>query len=126
MPLRILVVEDNAINQLVLQTMLSNLGHHVELAENGGEAVGLVEEHTYDVILMDCQMPVMDGYAATAAIRTLPGDAGRTPIVALTASAMPADKQRCLDAGMDDYLSKPVNQSDLVTTMTRVIHPIAV
>jgi CheY-like chemotaxis protein len=75
---------------------------------------------------MDCQMPVMDGYAATAAIRALSGHVARTPIVALTASAMPADRQRCLDSGMDDYLAKPVKQADLVATIARVIHPIAV
>ena len=121
-PLRILVVEDNAVNQLVLQTMLARLGHSVDIAENGAVAVELKRAQLYDVILMDCQMPVMDGYAATAAIRALPGIAAVTPIVALTASAMPTDRQRCLDAGMDAYLAKPINQADLIATIARVAH----
>jgi PAS domain S-box-containing protein len=125
-PLRILIAEDNPVNQLVLQTMLSNLGHTVDLAENGADAVSLVEQAAPDVVLMDCQMPVMDGYAATAAIRALPGAAADTPIVALTASAMPSDRQRCLDAGMDEYLAKPVKQADLVATIARVLDPYGV
>ena len=119
-PLHILVVEDNAVNLLILQTMLGKLGHTVDVAENGEIAVGLVAADHHDVVLMDCQMPVMDGYAATAAIRRLPGALACTPIVALTASAMPADKQRCLDAGMDAYLPKPINHADLIATLGNV------
>ena len=120
--LHVLMVEDNAVNQLVLQTILGKFGHTVDAAENGKVALGLLATAVYDVVLMDCQMPVMDGYEATAAIRALPGDKARVPIVALTASAMPTDRQRCLDVGMDAYLSKPVNQADLITTLRNVCH----
>ncbi|MEY2425957.1 MAG: two-component system, sensor histidine kinase [Actinomycetota bacterium] len=118
--LRVLIAEDNPINQLVLQTMLTNLGHEVDTADDGAVAVRLQASNSYDAVFMDCQMPVMDGYAATAAIRNLPGDASHVRIVALTASAMPADRDRCLNAGMDDYLSKPVRECDLVTSLAHV------
>jgi PAS domain S-box-containing protein len=121
-PRRVLVVEDNAVNQLVLQTMLGKLGHEVDIAENGADAVALAAMGPYDVIFMDCQMPVMDGYAATKAIRALSNGAATTPIVALTASAMPEDRQRCLNAGMDAYLSKPIKQSDLVDAIAHASH----
>ena len=120
--LRVLVAEDNPINQLVLQTMLTNLGHLVDTADDGACAVNLVQATTYDVVFMDCHMPVMDGYKATAEIRALPGTASRVPIVALTASAMPADRQACLNAGMDDYLSKPVTVPELTAMLDHTSH----
>jgi len=106
-PSHVLLVEDNPVNQQVAARMLEKMGHRVDVAGNGLEAVVAVREIPYDAVLMDCQMPEMDGYDATRAIRRLPGRE-RTPIIAMTASAMETDRQRCLDAGMDDHLAKPV------------------
>ena len=114
-PARILVVEDNATNQLVARTILQKLGHHVDVAANGAEALDLLQLIPFNLVLMDCQMPVMDGLEATRRIRN--GEAGETrrqiPIIAMTAHAFEEDKQRCLASGMDDYLSKPVLTADL-------------
>ncbi|HEV3333810.1 MAG TPA: ATP-binding protein [Bryobacteraceae bacterium] len=110
--LRILLTEDNAINQKVAVRLLERMGHQVDVAWNGKEAVAAVEQREYDLVLMDCQMPEMDGFAATRAIREL--DQGRQlPIVAMTANAMAEDRQRCIDSGMNDYLSKPVSKERL-------------
>jgi PAS domain S-box-containing protein len=117
---RVLVVEDNAVNQLVLQTLLTSQGCEVELADDGVAGAVAAADTDFDLIFMDCQMPRMDGYEATAAIRAMPGSRGSVPIVALTASAMPADRQRCLDAGMDDYLSKPVSRAALSEVLQRL------
>ena len=119
LPLRVLLVEDNAINQLVARRMLDKLGHHVDAAGDGQEAVEAVRLAPYDVILMDVQMPGMDGLEATRLIRTaLPPD--RQPrIVAMTASVLVEDRQACRDAGMDDYLPKPVRMEDLVSALRR-------
>jgi len=117
---RALVVEDNAVNQLVLQTLLRQQGCEVDVAENGQIGSEFAAARDYDVVFMDCQMPVMDGYAATGAIRAVPGSRGAVPIVALTASAMPEDRQRCLDAGMDEYLPKPVSKAALQAVLDRV------
>lgn len=105
---RVLVVEDNDINQLVATGMLESLGYEVTTADNGRHALEVLESETFDVILMDCQMPEMDGYEATKRIRGLNnrGIAG-TPIIALTANAMSGDSEKCIAAGMDDYLAKP-------------------
>ena len=112
--LRILVVDDGSVNQRVIGFMLKkmNLEGH-DSAWNGREAVEKVEAERYDLIFMDCQMPEMDGFDATRAIRRLEGEARRTPIIAMTANAMTGDRERCLDAGMDDYLSKPVRPEDV-------------
>jgi two-component system sensor histidine kinase/response regulator len=105
---RVLLVEDNPINQGVAKAMLGKLGLQCALANNGAEAVDQVREADFDLVLMDCQMPVMDGYQATAAIRALPGGRGiKLPIVALTANAMQGDEQVCLNAGMNAFLAKP-------------------
>ena len=112
----ILVVEDNAVNQEVTKEMLGIMGCHAEVAKDGGEAVAAVREKAYDLVLMDCQMPGMDGFEATAVIRrNEQRDRVKThlPIVALTADAVEGDRERCLAAGMDDYLAKPFNQDDL-------------
>jgi len=110
--LRILLAEDNAINQKVAARLLERMGHAVDLVDNGRQAVAAFENTPYDLVLMDCQMPVMDGYAAARAIRLL--DCGREiPIVAMTANAMAEDRQRCLECGMDDYWSKPISLARL-------------
>jgi signal transduction histidine kinase/CheY-like chemotaxis protein len=106
--LRILLAEDNAINRTVAVRLLERMGHRVAVAVDGTEAVAAVSRERYDLILMDCQMPVMDGYAAAREIRRLKLPA-TPPIVALTANAMAEDRRRCLEAGMDDYLAKPIS-----------------
>ncbi|MEF8714237.1 MAG: ATP-binding protein [Accumulibacter sp.] len=114
---RILVAEDNPVNQVVIEAILGQLGATVTIAENGALAVEALQQSAFDLVLMDCQMPVMDGYGATAAIRALPPPWSRVPIVALTANALPEDRQRCLDAGMNDYLSKPVRIQPLLACL---------
>jgi len=115
---RVLVVEDNEINQIVIKEQLNEIGVNVELAENGERGVAKVkqaidENHPYDLILMDCHMPVKDGLSATKEIRQL-GDLGmRVPIVALTANALVGEKEKCMNAGMDDFISKPMGISRL-------------
>lgn len=111
---RVLVVEDNPVNQKVVQHILGKLDCDVDLADDGVRAVDKVQGNPrYDIILMDCQMPEMDGYEATRRIRELEEEKAQTPIVALTANAMDGDRQRCLDAGMDDYMSKPATSAQI-------------
>jgi len=118
--IRVLVVEDNAVNQKVAQRMLVQLGCRVDVAANGREAVELVATVPYDLVLMDVQMPEMDGLEATTEIRRWEGEhAGQLPIVAMTAHAMSTDRERCLAAGMDDFVSKPVRRGDLVRVLRR-------
>ena len=113
---RILLVEDEPINREVAQEQLEEVGLLVDLAENGDEAVALVKENDYDLVLMDMQMPVMDGLEATRVIRRLPGRQN-LPIVAMTANAFAEDRERCLAAGMDDFLAKPVKPEQLFQTL---------
>jgi len=117
--LNVLVVEDNPVNQQVASGMLGKLGCHVEVARSGIEALERLRAHRYDVVFMDCEMPEMDGYAATAEIRRRQGTAPRLPIVAMTAHAMDGDRERCLAAGMDDYVSKPLQASALEAAVRR-------
>ncbi|MEO8126467.1 MAG: response regulator [Bryobacteraceae bacterium] len=112
---RVLVVEDNATNQKVIVLRLEKLGCSVSVANNGMEALEVTERSTYDLILMDCQMPFMGGLEATARIRDRGGR--RIPIIALTANVMEGERERCLAAGMDDYLTKPVRLEDLVSKL---------
>jgi signal transduction histidine kinase/AmiR/NasT family two-component response regulator len=113
-PLRILLVEDNAVNQKLAQRLLQKRGYEVHIASDGNEALRETEHSFYDLILMDIQMPGMDGIQAARAIRQREAGGGaRTPILAMTACAMVGDRERCLDAGMDDYLTKPVQPEDL-------------
>jgi PAS domain S-box-containing protein len=115
----VLLVEDNLVNRLVAEAMLRGLGYEVDLALTGAEAVAAVRRRSYSFILMDCLMPEMDGYEATAIIRREPGPAAATPIIALTALAMKGDRERCLAAGMDDYLSKPLSPVALSAALER-------
>ena len=110
---RVLLVEDNAVNQKVGEALLVKLGCHVDVAGDGREALRMAIQLPYDLILMDCHMPQMDGYEATRQIRNREGAAQRMPIVALTASVLPEDRERCFASGMDDFIPKPVNASRL-------------
>ncbi len=123
----VLLVEDNPVNQEVAVAMLEYCGCTVDMAKNGREAIGAFSQKRYDMILMDCQMPEMDGYEATAVIRDMERKNGEhgllchTPIVALTAHAMEGDREQCLRAGMDDYLAKPFNVAKLQSILDKWI-----
>lgn len=116
---RVLVVDDNAINQKVAQLALQRLGCRVDLAADGIEAVEMTRDCRYDLVFMDCEMPVMDGFRSTAAIRHLENGSPRLPIVAMTARALEGDRQECLRAGMDDYISKPLRLEDFARALNR-------
>jgi PAS domain S-box-containing protein len=118
---RVLVAEDNPTNQKVIDRMLAKLGLKAHLVANGKEAVEAMKEAQYDLILMDCQMPEMDGYEATKVIRALPGLGKSIPIIALTANVVQGDDQRCLDAGMNRYLSKPVDLAILESALSEYL-----
>ena len=115
----ILVAEDNVTNQKVAGEILRKLGCSVDVAPNGGEAVQAVKSKTYELVLMDCQMPVLDGYGATERIRRLENKKGRIPIIAMTAHALEGFKKKCLDVGMDDFISKPLHPIELVAILDR-------
>jgi CheY-like chemotaxis protein len=118
---RVLVVDDHIVNQKMAVRMIEKLGCTVEVASNGLEAVERVEKSTYDLVLMDCQMSEMDGYEATAKIRLLENGSRHTLIIAMTAHAMPGDRERCLKAGMDDYIAKPIKKESLFEMMEKWI-----
>ena len=112
-PLEVLVTDDHPVNRKFIHALLAQLGHRVSFAEDGQQALDLVRQHRYDLVLMDVHMPVLDGLAATRAIRGLGGEAARTRIVALTADAFTESRQRVFDAGMDDFLAKPVQIEEI-------------
>jgi signal transduction histidine kinase/AmiR/NasT family two-component response regulator len=119
--LSILLVDDGAINQRLTSRLLEKQGHQVTIAGDGREALAAWEQQNFDVVLMDVQMPIMDGFEATAQIRTREAGSGRhTPIIALTARAMTGDRERCRAAGMDDYVSKPLALADLLAAIDKV------
>ncbi len=116
---RILVVEDNAVNQRVAARMMERLGFGADMAANGLEALGAISKIPYSLIFMDCQMPYMDGFSATREIRNSEGAEHHTPIIAMTAAASEADRRRCFEAGMDDYISKPIKLEEMSSLIER-------
>jgi signal transduction histidine kinase/CheY-like chemotaxis protein len=119
--LRILLVEDNPVNQAVAQGMLARLGHTVVIAENGEEALARTARDRFDLIFMDMQMPRLDGVGATRAIRAREGEGPRTPIVAMTANALDAEREACLAAGMDDHVAKPIRLASVESILSRYL-----
>lgn len=117
----VLLVEDNPVNRTVVQAMLRSLGFEVSVATDGAEAIRSAESLIFTAILMDCRLPVIDGYDATRQIRQLPGCAD-LPIIALTANALQGDREACLAAGMNDYLAKPFKRTDLQQILQRWVH----
>ena len=116
-----LLVEDNPTNQFVARRLLEKAGCRVEIVNNGAEALDRVRTQPYAVVFMDCQMPVMDGYEATRRIRQLDGPVAAIPIVAMTAHAMAGDRERCLESGMSDYMSKPLKPDVLTASLRRAL-----
>ncbi|MCK5521094.1 MAG: response regulator [Candidatus Marinimicrobia bacterium] len=128
---KILLVEDNAVNQMVAKRILAKLGYSCDIAENGAKALEHLAEKKYDILLMDCQMPIMDGYTATSEIRSWihSGDphliaASTVPVIAMTANSSKEDKARCIESGMNKYLSKPINLKELSSTLEETFRKI--
>jgi CheY-like chemotaxis protein len=119
LPLRILLVEDNPVNQKLAMHLLERLGYQADLAANGLEAMDVLRRQTYDVVLMDVQMPEMDGLEATRHVRQEMAEDAQPHIIAVTANAMKEDRDKYLAAGMDDYLSKPIRVTELVMALTK-------
>jgi PAS domain S-box-containing protein len=122
-PTTVLLVEDNVVNQKVFSAMLTSIGYRVDVAENGFDALDALDRRHYGAVFMDCQMPVMDGYQTTEKIREREGTDRHTNVIAVTASAMAADRDRCLASGMDDYMSKPLKSVDLAAKLDFWLHP---
>jgi CheY-like chemotaxis protein len=121
--LRILVAEDNPINQRVAQLQFEKLGHRADTVGNGAEALEALARIPYDIVFMDCQMPEMDGFEATQELRRREGNKRHTPVIALTANAMEGSRDRCLAAGMDDFIAKPVRPEDLARALHEFAQP---
>jgi CheY-like chemotaxis protein/HPt (histidine-containing phosphotransfer) domain-containing protein len=119
--IRVLLVEDNPVNQRVAVQILSRMGCSVDAVGNGLEALGCLEKAKYDVVLMDCQMPEMDGYEATREIRLREGNNAHVWVIAMTAHSLAGDREKCLAAGMDDYISKPVRPSAIEEALQRAV-----
>ena len=117
------MAEDNGVNQILIKAMLDHLGHFSDIVADGFEVVRQVQAASYDLVLMDIQMPGMDGEAATRAIRALPGEVSRIPIVAMTANAMVEERAAYLAAGMNDHVAKPLDLARLSAVITRVTCP---
>lgn len=115
----VLVVEDNYVNKLVLEGFLKKLGFNVFIADNGKEALSMLEKRAFNLVLMDCQMPIMDGFEATRQARQLDNANAMVPIIAVTANANPGDRERCIAAGMNDYMKKPFTQANLIVIINR-------
>jgi CheY-like chemotaxis protein len=121
--LRILLAEDNRVNQAVASRHLAKLGHTLVIANNGQEAIDLLQQQTFDLLLMDVQMPELDGFLATKRIREHEKSThGHIPIIAMTAHAMKGDRARCLAAGMDGYVTKPLNPEEVAAAILTVLH----
>ncbi len=123
---RVLVAEDNSVNQMVISELLKTAGITVDIVDNGGDAVSKVDEHSYDLVLMDCEMPELDGYEATRWIRKqeeMRMDGKHIPIIALTANGIQGDREKCIDCGMNDYLTKPINAKKLFATLLKFYKP---
>jgi CheY-like chemotaxis protein len=118
----LLLVEDNVVNQKVFSAMLASTGYRVDIVVNGFDALAALAVNNYAAVFMDCQMPIMDGYQTTEKLRVLEGGDRHTIVIAVTASAMAADRDRCLGAGMDDYLSKPLRSEDIAAKLARWVH----
>ncbi len=118
--LQILLVEDDQASQMVIRALIAKKGWALTVAENGKEALALMMQHEFDVVLMDCQMPIMDGYEATKFIRKQEASQRHTYIIAMTAHALPGDIEKCIDVGMDDYISKPIDFKKLLERITVV------
>ena len=118
---KVLIAEDNAINQRVVAIMLSRLGYSTDVASEGSVVLEMLQKQHYDLVLMDCQMPGMDGYEATKAIRALPSEVSKIPIIAVTANALSGQRERCLDVGMNDYISKPMQIELLASTLRKYL-----
>ncbi|HWN68475.1 MAG TPA: ATP-binding protein, partial [Haliangium sp.] len=116
-PLSVLLAEDDLVSRKVVKSLLERLGCGVDAVEDGEAAVQAVSTHSYDVVLMDCELPRLSGFEATARIRVLPEPACHTTVIAMTGHAMEGDRERCLEAGMNDYLSKPVRRRALITAL---------
>lgn len=123
---RVLIVEDNPINQRVAVILANKLGFVADVASDGSEALNMVRGQDYTLILMDCQMPVMDGFEATRAIRALDAPVSQIPIIAVTANVMEGQRDKCLAAGMNDYLPKPINKDVLRKAVDKWIPPLDV
>jgi CheY-like chemotaxis protein len=118
--LRILVAKDNSVNQVLAVRLLEKRGHSVTVAGNGKEALAALEKDTFDLVLMDVQMPEMDGFEAKAAIREKEKASGHhLPVIAMTVHAMAGDRERCVEAGMDDYITKPIQPQELSELLKR-------
>ena len=115
---KVLLVEDNQVNQTVIEAMLTSLGYEVSLVSDGAQAIHFANTERFAAILMDCRLPIINGYEATRQIRQLPG-CRALPIIALTANALQGDRETCLQAGMNDYLAKPFKRADLEQILQR-------